>query len=127
MTETTLPVPDLAEHELRTRAGGTEVIQARLLGEASSYAPGKQRWLDVKILRAPDDAYLVHTVGHTLFDDEVTRVRTVRTVSPYEVVELLTTTHKGTTYLPRDAARALAQAAAYDGGLREAYQHRRIA
>lgn len=123
---TTLPVPPVVEYVIRDRVG-TQTITARHLGTGSSFADGKRRWLDVDIYaEANGGGYIVHTVGHTTFDDEITRVRIARTRSAWEVVELLTVTHKGSTYIPRDSARALAQAAAYDEAIRDAYVNRAV-
>lgn len=78
----------------------------------------------------PSARYLVATAGRTIVPGEVNFRRAEYTDSPFEVVELLVqhrggpgdhSVSGGQRFIPQTSARALAQAAAYDPELREAY------
>lgn len=100
-------------------------------------APGRRcsacRWIEITILRTTDDTYLVRQVGRTRVPGETTRDRLDETVSPYEVVELLTLrrrdrlTNAVAPVMPACSARALAQAAARDEAVLDAYENRAVA
>lgn len=92
------------------------------------------RWLEVELYRKfPDPAnfddtrtsiYVVVTRGPSMVPGERDYEKITFTESEYEVVEVLTVRKtRGTqsTFLPPQHARALAQAAAHDEKLREAY------
>ncbi len=122
--------PELREYTLLGRNGRPETHRLVLLGHGTSYAEGKKRWFEVTIYADENDAYLVHTVGRTTIEGERDLARIERTVSPYDVIELLTVrrasrNHSGdravAPYVPRPSARAIAQAAEFDDGLHEAY------
>jgi hypothetical protein len=92
------------------------------------------RWFEVRILLVEaDDAvehggrFLVYTVGRSLVPGEVDLIRAAFTDSPYTVVELLTQRDGGRPFLPASSARALADAAAHDLDLRDAYTQRSVA
>lgn len=105
----------------------------------SDYAPkgvkcSACRWLEVELYRkfsssANDDGgqgntYVVVTRGPSIVPDERDYEKITFTESAYEVVEVLTVRKtRGTqsTFLPPQHARALAQAAAHDEGLKDAY------
>jgi hypothetical protein len=86
------------------------------------------RWFEVRIFRTEDDRYLLHFAGRSVVPGEVTRYRTEWTSSGFDVLEALTTRREGgrDVYLTAPAARALAQGAEYDDGLREAYVERAV-
>lgn len=92
------------------------------------------RWLEVELYRKfPDSAndddgqgntYVVVTRGPSIVPEERDYEKITFTESAYEVVEVLTVRKtRGTqsTFLPPQHARALAQAAAHDDGLKDAY------
>lgn len=128
--------------ELRDRDDKIVELRARRIGQGTSYAEGKPRWFEVDIYVLPDGTYAVHTQGRTTLAGEETRRRIVKTPSPYEVVELLTAhlcrdcevrnhmcgdpAHRKTAYIPRQSARALAVAAQWDDGIRDAYVNRAV-
>lgn len=120
MTQT-VTAPVVARYQILGRDGASETIDAKLLGWGSSNRPDKTRWFEVAIYRTVEGEYVVHTMGKSIVRDEQTRARIIRTSSPYEIVEVLTVTHRGDTYVPNASTRALAQAAAHDTGVREAY------
>lgn len=70
--------------------------------------------------------YLVLTSGVSTVPDEVIMRRASWTDSPYEVVELLTQRRGTRPFLPTPSARVLAQAAAWDSGIRDAYVDRAV-
>jgi len=71
--------------------------------------------------------YLVLTYGRTVVDGEHQRRRAVWTNSTFEVIEVLTQRAQGgEKFIPAPAARALAQAAALDDVLRDAYVNRAV-
>lgn len=122
-TETEL---ELSEFELLDYGGTLQTVTAWHLASASSHRPGKQRWIDIDIYQTEDNEYVVHTVGQSIIPGEVPKARVRRTYSAFEVIEFLTVTDRkvGDTYIPRDASRALAQAASFDDELRDAYINR---
>lgn len=128
-----LPGPDAADDV---------VVSARLLSYVSSRRPEHThdadftppgwkcsacRWIEIRILRTAEGAYVVHTVGQTVVPDERVRVTVDETVSPDEVVELLVLRRQHRVFLPQPSARALAAASAYDAPLRDAYRDRAVA
>lgn len=123
---------ELKRHELLTRDGDVIVVDAVLLGEGTSWAEGKDRWFEVKILADERDEYIVHTVGRSNLPGERDLGRVEHVTSPYEVIELLTVRRVAARhrdpdqppprpYVPRASLRALAQAAEFDDGLYDAY------
>ena len=85
------------------------------------------RWLEVELYRRIDETphvYVVVTRGPSICAGERDYEKITFTESPYEVVEVLTVRKtRGTqsTFLPPQHARAIAQAAAHDEGIRKAY------
>lgn len=92
------------------------------------------RWLEVELyLKYPDqvnddqqqgNVYVVVTRGPSIIPEERDYEKITFTESAYEVVEVLTvrkTRGVQSTFLPPQHARALAQAAAHDDGLKDAY------
>lgn len=74
--------------------------------------------------------YVLHTTGMSVVDGEVPLYKHEVTGSSFSVVEFLTTRRVGVqgpeAFLARPSARALAEAAEYDAGLREAYINRAV-
>lgn len=99
---------------------------------------GACRWTEVTIYSRhdPDPAvgsaritYVVHTVGRSAVPGEVDLPRVVETSSPYEVVEALTVRRagpNGEVFMPPQHLRALAAAAQWDDGIRDAYINRAV-
>ncbi len=90
------------------------------------------RWFEARLFRESGDGrrYLVHRTGRSVVPDEVTFTSHEWVRGPYEVIETLTTRPHGedrTPYLNRASARVLAQAAAYDDDLNQAYIDRAVA
>jgi hypothetical protein len=79
------------------------------------------RWFEVHLFKTDDGQYVVHTAGISTYHDEVPLIKLSRTQSPNEVVEILTIRKNGDTTVPAPSARVLAQAAAYDDGIKDAY------
>jgi hypothetical protein len=117
--------PPFEDYELQTREGDVVRVAAQLLGHGSSYFEGKTRWFEVFIYRTRDGRYLVHRLGQTSEPGETVRFQLERTSSAFEVVELLTSrTHSNEVHIPRPSVRAIAQAAAFDDKIRDAYINR---
>lgn len=74
--------------------------------------------------------YVLHFVGMSVVDDEVPFCRVETTASPFTVVESMTTrrtTERGPeAFIAKPAAHALAEAAAYDPQLADAYVNRAV-
>lgn len=86
------------------------------------------RWVEIRILRDTDNTYVVHTLGRSDVEGEIDRSRLSVTESPYEILELLTDRRGGRNpRLPIAAARAIAQAAANDEEIENAYINRAVA
>lgn len=117
-------------------------FEGRLLGEASSfrdshthetdYAPvgtrcSACRWFEVKIFLTDDNEYVVEMTGQTQVDGERVRHRAESTLSPHWVVEMLTQRENDRRFIPLVSRRALAEAAARDSGIENAYVNRVVA
>lgn len=78
----------------------------------------------------PRGHYLLLTAGRTVVPDEVDKRRSEWTDSPFKIVELLTQRgQRGgerTSFLPIASAHALADAAQWDDGVRDAYVNRAV-
>ncbi len=130
-----LPSPDSA---------GFTVVTGRFLGMASSqrtdhnrrarhvdgFAPvgvhcSTCRWTEILIFRETD-GYVVLRVGGTIVPGEDDRPTLSRVRTAYEVVESLTTRVDGVASLTRQPAMALAQCAAHDVPVRDAYENRAV-
>src|SRR5262245_24630795 len=123
MPQTT--APPFEDYVLPTRDGRVIGVNAQLLGQGSSYFEGKTNWFEVFIYRDRNGGFLVHRLGQTNVAGQSVRYQLDRTDSAYEVVEILTArTHQSQAHIPRPSARALAQAAAYDDQIRDAYINR---
>lgn len=73
--------------------------------------------------------YVVHTIGASIVPGETRLSRITPTDSPFEVIELLTVRPRDgdqQPWIPAQSARALAHAAEFDDGLREAYVNRAV-
>lgn len=89
------------------------------------------RWFESRIFRSDAGKYLLYTVGESVVPDEDPRYRAEWVISPYEVIDLLTTFRPSEQpggqrqqSLSYAARRALAQAANFDHGMRDAYEGR---
>lgn len=89
------------------------------------------RWFESRIFTsATDHRYLLYTVGESIVDGEEPRFRGEWLLSPYEVIDSLTTfrvapgTDVRRASLSYAARRVLAQAAHHDDALRDAYEGR---
>lgn len=148
MNRPTLPTPAL-QHFVLQAPDGPHEFDGAVLGAASSesklhrghdprtYAPrgvkcSACRWLEVTVF-ATRTGYVVHTVGVSEVPGEDDYDKVTATDSAFEVVELLTVRRPGgngrpgETFVPPQYARALAQAASLDDGVREAYVNRAVA
>jgi hypothetical protein len=115
--------PRAQRYVLDTR-DGTHEFHGRLLGSGTSDDGYRERWFEVSIYQPDAGGYLVHTLGKSRVPGERTFIRLVETTSAFEIVELLTVHHNDKTYIPRQSARALAQAAMWDEDIRDAYINR---
>lgn len=84
------------------------------------------RWQETTIFVTDDDRFVVHTVGRSIVPGESDRHRVTFTSSAYEIVEVLTVKGNKEPFLPDPSARALAQAAAVDDDVQEAYVNRAV-
>lgn len=90
------------------------------------------RWFESRIFCDTDDhRLLLYTVGESIVDGEEPRYRAEWVVSPYEVIDLLTTFRPAEVpggqrqqSLSYAARRALAQAANFNDKMRDAYEGR---
>ncbi len=131
----TLPSPD---------SSGRSVVTGRFLGMASSqrtdhnkrarhvdgFAPvhvhcSTCRWTEIRVFRE-ESGYVILRAGRTIVPGEVDRFPLSRVRTAYEVVELLTTRVDGVASLTRQPAMALAQCAAHDVPVRDAYENRAV-
>ena len=125
----TATAPPTQPYTLTGRNGDTFNFTGERLGSGSSEHPDKDRWFEVDIYRGvvnDEQVYVVHTQGRSRVQGETTRARVALSQSAYEVVELLTVNHGGKLYIPRQSSHALAQAAQWDAGLRDAYVNRAV-
>lgn len=136
------------KYTITTEQQGTTTFNGTVLGSATSEdlqhnhkgpyvsstpANGKRpscsacRWFEVTLYDDEDaDEYVVHTVGRSILPDEIDYARVSRTTSAYEVVEILTVRQKGSVFIAAPSLRALAQAAAIDDDMRDAYVNRAV-
>lgn len=86
------------------------------------------RWTETRVIREDGGGYAVHILGLSLVPGETLRCTrgVVRVRTAYEVVESLTSRVAGGAHLTRTPAMALAQCAAYDVPLRDAYENRAV-
>jgi len=123
---------------------GVLVIEARFLGlggsrlsrhdaHAGQFATGGDRcpycrWFETRIFRVGANDYVLHHAGRSIVPGESQLCRHERAFSPFEVLELYTVrhAHENRAFLTRPAARALAQASAFDDQLRDAYENRAV-
>lgn len=88
------------------------------------------RWFEVWIYRATDDAgeteYYIDTRGQSIIPGERCRTRVERTPSAQWVVECLAQRRDGETFIPTVSRRALAEAAAKDSAIDDAFINRAI-
>lgn len=71
-------------------------------------------------------SYVIHHTGMSAVPGETMRFRRERVRTAYEVVELMTTRRDKRAFLTVAAARVLAQCAAYDVPVRDAYENRAV-
>lgn len=90
---------------------------------------GVCRWFETRIFRLGPNDYVLHHAGRSIVPGEDDLCRHERAFSSYEVIEryVVRRADEGTASLTRPAARALAQAAAFDDDLRDAYENRVVA
>lgn len=89
------------------------------------------RWFESRIFVDGNERFLLYTVGQSIVDNEEPRYRAEWVVSPYEVIDLLTTFRPAEQpggqrqqSLSYAARRALAQAANFNEKMRDAYEGR---
>lgn len=96
------------------------------------------RWFEVRIFEVDSykndngawvsgDKYLVLTCGLSDVPGEVAKRRAHWTNSPFAVLEALTQRRGSTAFLPATSARVLAEAAAVDADIADAYVNRAVA
>lgn len=132
MSVTASHAPPVERFRLEGRDGSVFEFEGRRLGHGSSDEPDKPRWFEVNVysrhspISGEHETYVVHTQGKSRVAGETTRARISETTSAYEIVELLTVVNQGRMYIPRQSARALAQAAQWDDDVRDAYVNRAV-
>lgn len=125
MSVSTAP-PQTKEWLLYERDGAEVPVVARQLGHGTSDDGTKPRWTEVEIYRDTEGVFYVQIVGATQVENEEPRYTLHRTSSAFEVIEVLTAHLPTRSYLPRQSARALAQAAQWDNDMRDAYINRAV-
>lgn len=86
---------------------------------------GACRWFETRIFKLDDGTgYLIYNVGVSLVPGEQHFVTVERARTPQEVVERYTQRRNGEVYLTSPSARAIAQAAGHDDGMRDTWAHR---
>jgi hypothetical protein len=133
---TTVDDPDVTSGTLTLRARFLGVGSTRFdrhTGHAGRFvAPegrcGACRWFETRIFRVGLNDYVLHHTGVSRVPGEVDLHRHQRVYSPHEVLEAYTVRRaaEGRAFLTRPAARALAQAVAFDPDLRDAYETRAV-
>jgi hypothetical protein len=140
--ERTWRLATVSEDDPLVRAGVLEV-DARFLGVGSSRRqrhilhPGRYatrsercgvcRWFETRIFRVGENEYVLHHTGRSIVPGERSFMRHERAFSGPEVIERYTVRPgDADPFLARPAARALAQAAAHDDVLRDAYENRAV-
>jgi hypothetical protein len=152
----TRPRPASSTHRLLDADGSEREVVGQLLGFSSSQRPYHNhpdprdmrqypeewkcsacRWFEVTIIYVPaDETYAVYTVGRSALNGEQPRPRIQFTQSPHEIIEMLTDRRRrhatdaeaGSSQprLPVAAAHCLAQAAAVDPDIEDAYVNRAV-
>lgn len=84
------------------------------------------RWSVFRVFCEEGGGYTIHHAGMSVVPGETTRYRYERVRTAYEVVESMTTRRNKQAFLTVAAARVLAQCAAYDVPLRDAYENRAV-
>lgn len=123
---------------------GSIEVEAKFLGLATSrrnhHHPGRSyvlqdrtcggcRWFEPRIFREAGGQrrYLVYLAGMTIVPGESPRIRYEWALSGHEVVEILTTRRRDEdAHLSKPAALVLAQAAAFDSELNDAWVNRAV-
>jgi hypothetical protein len=79
-----------------------------------------------RVFKEDSGWYAIHHTGVSVVPGETMRFRHERVRTAYEVVESMTTRRDRAAFLTVAAARVLAQCAAYDVPLRDAYENRAV-
>lgn len=123
---------------------GSVAVEGKFLGMSSSHRSGHNRntahyrgyprkgtpcsacrWSVFRVFRNAD-GYTIHHTGMSAVPGETMRFRNELVGTAYEVVESMTTRRDRQAFLTVAAARVLAQCAAYDVPLRDAYENRAV-
>lgn len=83
------------------------------------------RWSVFRVFR-DENGYAIHHTGMSAVPGETMRFRHERVKTAYEVVESMTTRRNREAFLTVAAARVLAQCAAHDTPMRDAYENRAV-
>lgn len=150
------PLPGLGEvgkpgtWTIADQYGESVTITGELLGLGSSFRPRHQnhpgaefapprthcstcRWTEIRIFAVDSEKdndhplpYLVVKRGASVIPGEKDLIEWEGLVTGDEVLEKLTTRRGSETFLTAPASRAASQAAAFDGGMRDAWQNRAV-
>lgn len=150
------PLPGLTEvgqegtWTISDQHGDSVTISGALLGLGTSFRPRHQnhpgsdyaprgthcstcRWTEIRIFAVDSEEgkvralpYLVVKAGVSTVPGERTFVEWEGLVTPTEVLEKLTTRRGSDTFLTAPASRAASQAAAFDGGMEDAWNKRQV-
>ena len=97
-------------------------FDGQLLGEASSYQPGKDRWSETRIYRTTANEYVIEKMGNSSRPDDQIRSTIHRAATARGAIECLQTQDEdGVIYFTRVARVALEQATLNDADLAQAY------
>jgi len=100
-------------------------FEGELLGEASSYMHGKDRWSEMRLYRTSLDEYVVEKMGNSSRPGDSIRSTIHHATTPQGAIESMQTSDDdGVVYFTRLARTVLDQACREDPDLRYAYQVR---
>jgi hypothetical protein len=114
-----------ASSESRFHNHDTDYVSSGFDGNGRKIKCSACRWHEATIYRDENGGFVLHTVGRTIIPGEVDFAKVSRTTSAYELEEMMVV-RGDKPYRPRTSAQALAQAAALDEDIRDAYVNRAV-
>lgn len=95
-------------------------FRGELLGEASSFEPGRDRWFELRIYRTETGVYVVEGVGRSVREGDYDKCWALMSTTPSEMIESLYRERNGERFLPHTTRDALDEAAANDEKVNDA-------
>lgn len=111
-------------HQVRLDRAGSQPLafDGALLGRASSWAEGKDRWFEMTLYRASSGRWVVHGLGRSTVDGEDDRSWATVCASPEDVIAAMSRVDEdGVVYLTRTAQQVVSQAATVDDEIASAW------